>query len=297
MLLPYPFVSLTLVRIETIFFVVVFQSPNHVWLFVTATHQATLSLIISWSLPKFMFMALLMPSSHLILWCLLLLPSVFPSIRDFPMSQLFPSDDQNIGVSSVLPVNVEGWSPLRLTFLISLLFKGLLGVFSSTTAQRHQFFGILPSLWSSSHNHKMTTGKTIALIVQTFVGRVMSLLFNIPAKKQTSDFMAAVTNRSDFRAQEEEILHYFHIFSLYLLWSNGSGCHDLNFSFKLALSLSSFTLIKRLFSSSSLSAIRVVSSAYLRFCITREASKLSSNFFELLKIKEQQRRLLSGKYL
>ena len=78
-LFPYPSVSLTLVRIETTFFVVVvvFQSPSHVWLFVTATHQATLSLTISWSLPKFMFMALLMPSSHLILWRLLLLPSNF----------------------------------------------------------------------------------------------------------------------------------------------------------------------------------------------------------------------------
>ena len=97
------------------------------------------------------------------------------------MSHLFQSDDQNTGVSasaSVLPVNVQGWSPLRLTGLISLPSKGLLGVFSSTTAQRHQFFGILPSLWSSSHNHKMTTGKTIALTIQTLVGWVMPLLFN-----------------------------------------------------------------------------------------------------------------------
>ena len=79
--------------------------------------------------------------------------------------------------------------------------------------------------------------------------------------------MASVTTRRDFRAQEEEICHYFHIFP--------SICHEvmgldamilvfLILSFKPALSLSSFTLIKRLFSSSSLSAIRVVSSAYLR---------------------------------
>ena len=63
-----------------------------------------------------------------------------------------------------------------MTAFISLLSRGLSGVFSSTTVQRHQFFGILPSLRSSSHN--CTTGKTIALTIQTFVGRVMTLLFN-----------------------------------------------------------------------------------------------------------------------
>ena len=63
------------------------------------------------------------------------------------MSQLFASDDQNTGASaSVLPVNIQGLSPLRLTGLISLQSKGLSGVFSSTTVQGHQFFGALPSL-------------------------------------------------------------------------------------------------------------------------------------------------------
>ena len=79
--------------------------------------------------------------------------------------------------------------------------------------------------------------------------------------------MAAVTVHSDFGAQEEEICHYFHLFPFYLPCSNGAGCHDLSFflmfSLNLALSLSFFTLIKRLFSSSFLSAIRVVSSRYL----------------------------------
>ena len=77
--------------------------------------------------------------------------------------------------------------------------------------------------------------------------------------------MAAVTIHSDFGAQEEEICHYFHLFPFYLPCRNAAGCHGLRFfllcSLKLALSLCSFTLIKRLFSSSSLSAIRVVSSA------------------------------------
>ena len=91
----------------------------------------------------------LMPSSPL--------PSIFPNIGDFSnfSDWLFVSGDQNTGASasaSALPVNIHGLSSLRLTGLISLLFKGLSGVFSSTTVQRHQFFGILPSLQSSSHN-------------------------------------------------------------------------------------------------------------------------------------------------
>ena len=80
--------------------------------------------------------------------------------------------------------------------------------------------------------------------------------------------MAAVTVYSDFGAQEEEICHYFHLFLFYLPCSNGAGCHDLSclfvcfliFRLKPALSLFFFTLIKRLFSLSLLSANRVVSS-------------------------------------
>ena len=85
--------------------------------------------------------------------------------------------------------------------------------------------------------------------------------------------MASVTIHGDFRAQEEYICHYFHLFPFYLPWSNGAGCHVVSFffflifSFKPSLSLSSFILIKRLFSSSSVSTIRVVSSAYLRLLI------------------------------
>ena len=75
--------------------------------------------------------------------------------------------------------------------------------------------------------------------------------------------MAAVTFSSDFEAQENSAHHCFHCFPIYLLWSDRTGCYDLRFSFLL----SSFTLIKRLFSYSSLSAIRVVLSANLRLLI------------------------------
>ena len=82
-------------------------------------------------------------------------PQSFPASGTFPMSQLFTLDDQNIGISalaSVLPTIIQGWFPLRLTGLISLLSMGLSGVFSSPTVWRHQFFGALPSLWSSFPN-------------------------------------------------------------------------------------------------------------------------------------------------
>ena len=82
--------------------------------------------------------------------------------------------------------------------------------------------------------------------------------------------MAAVTICSDFGAQENKISHCFHCFPIYLPWIDGTRCHDLSFlhvELKPTVSLSSFTFIKRLFSSSSLSAIRVVSSAYLRLLI------------------------------
>ena len=137
----------------------VVQSPSCVQLFATpwiVAHQASLSLTISWSLPKFMFTASVM-SSHFILWHpLLLLPSIFPSIRDFPKSCLFTSDDQNTGASalaSVLPVNIQGGFPLGLTGLISLLPKRLSKVFSSTSVRKHEFFGTQPSLGSNSHIH------------------------------------------------------------------------------------------------------------------------------------------------
>ena len=128
---------------------------------------------ISQSLPKFMYIASVMRSSHLILWCPLpLLPSIFPTIRDFSNVSVFHIRWPKYEVSasaSVLPMNIQGWFPLRLTCLILLPSKGLLGVFFNTTAQRHQFFTTPPSLWSSSQmvftqsyiSHKGLPGGTV----------------------------------------------------------------------------------------------------------------------------------------
>ena len=91
---------------------------------------------------KLMSIALVMPSNHLIL-ChpLALLLSVFPSIRVFSSELALHIRWPNIGASasaSFLPMNIWGWFPLGLTYLISLRSKGLSTVFSSTTVQKHQ---------------------------------------------------------------------------------------------------------------------------------------------------------------
>ena len=110
------------------------------------------------------------------------LASIFASIRDF--SNEFTSDDQNTGASasaSALQVNIQGWSCLKLTGLISCVqgtFRSLL--------QHHSLKA--STLWCSASftvqlsQLYVTTGKTTALIVRTFVDRVMSLLFNTPSR-------------------------------------------------------------------------------------------------------------------
>ena len=70
----------------------------------------------------------------------------FPASRSFPMSQVFASGDQNIGVSasaSVLPMNIQDWFPLGWTGWISLQVKGLSRLFSNTTVQKYQFFSAI----------------------------------------------------------------------------------------------------------------------------------------------------------
>ena len=132
------------------------QSLSHVWVFETpwtAAHQASLSITNSRSSPKFMCIELVIPSSHLILCCpLLLLLPILPASGSFPMSQLFTWGGQSIGISasaSVLPINIQDWSPLRWTGWISLQSKGL----SNTTVQKHQFFCTQLSSQSNSHIH------------------------------------------------------------------------------------------------------------------------------------------------
>ena len=121
---------------------------NYVQFFVisrTVARQVSLSITNSQSLLRLMSIESLKPFNHLIL-CrpLLLPPSIFPSIRVFPMSQFFTSGGQSIGVSasaSVLPMNIQDWFPLGCTGWISLQSRGLSRVFY-TTVQKHQFFAL-----------------------------------------------------------------------------------------------------------------------------------------------------------
>ena len=129
------------------------QLLSRVWFFATpwtAAHQASLSITNSQSLLKLMSIKSVMPSNHLIL-CDPFSTHLqsFPTSGSFHMSQLFTSGGQSIGVSapaSVLPMNIQDWSPLGWTGWISSQSKELSRVFSNTTVQKHQFFGAQLSL-------------------------------------------------------------------------------------------------------------------------------------------------------
>ena len=139
-------------------FVIVVQPICRVQLSVApldSAHQAPLSSTISQSLLKFMSIESVMPSNHLI-FCrpLPLLPSIFPSIRVFSSESAlwirWPKDwNFTFSIQWVrtdIPMNIQDWFCLGLIGLISLLSKGLSRVFSSTTVQKQQFFGVQLSL-------------------------------------------------------------------------------------------------------------------------------------------------------
>ena len=143
------------------------------------------------------------------------------------MSWLFVSGGHSIGASasaSVLPMNTQDWSLLGWTGWVSLQSKGLARVFSRTTVQKHQFFGAQPSSQSNSEHPYVTTGKTIALTRRTFVGKVISLLFNM-----LSRFFTALLPRSKhllcswlqspsavILEPKKIVSHCFHCFPIYL---------------------------------------------------------------------------------
>ena len=219
-----------------------------------------------------------MPSYHLIL-ChpLLLLSSIFPSIRVFSSKSALRIKWQ--ASASVLPMNIQGWFPLGLTGLISLQSKGLWRVSSNTAVKKHQFFSAQPFFMVQLSHSYMTTRKTVALTICIFVSKVMSMLFHM-----VSRFIIAFPPRNKHLliswlwSPSVVILEPKKIKSVTVSIVSPSICHEVvgldamisifwMLSFRPAFSLSSFTFIKRLFSSSSLSAIRMVSSAYLRLLI------------------------------
>ena len=207
-----------------------------------AARQASLSITNSRSSPKPMCTKSMMPSSHLIL-CrpLLLLPSIPPSFRIF-------SNESALRIrwpkywSFSFNTSPSNEHPGLISFMINWLdFLAVQGTLKSLLQHHSSKASII---WSSaffivqlSHPY-MTTGKAIALTIWTFVGKVMSLLFNMlsrlvitfPSKEQTCfNFMAAITICSDLGAQKNKVCHCFHCFPIYLPWSDGTRCHYLSF--------------------------------------------------------------------
>ena len=198
------------------------------------------------------------------------------------MSQFFTSGGQNIKSFSftISPSNeYSGLISFRMDWLDLLAVQGTLKSLlqhcsSDASILWHSAFFIV----QLSHPY-MTTGKTITLTRQTFVCKVMSLLFNMQSR-----LVIAFLSRSKclliswlqspsaviLEPPQNKVGHCFYCFPIYFPWSDGTRWHDLSFlnvEFKPTFSLSSFTFIKRFFSSSSLSAIRVVSSAYQKLLI------------------------------
>ena len=165
----------------------------------TAACRASLSITNSQSFLKLMSTESVMPSSHFIL-CLPFSSRLqsFPAPGSFQMSQLFASGGQSIGASaSVLPMNIQDWSPLGWTSLISLQSKGLSRIFSNTTVQKHQFFSAQPFFLSSSHIHPWLVKKIIALTIRTFIGNISSTVYRGCQSSNTlSRFVIAFLPRS-----------------------------------------------------------------------------------------------------
>ena len=163
----------------------------------------------------------------------------FPASGSFQMSKLFASGGPNIGVSastSVLPRNTQNWSPLGWTGWISLQSKGLSSLLqqhsSKASILQHSAFFIV----HLSHPY-VTTGKTIALTRQTFVGKVMSLLFNMlsrlvisfgPRSKHLLISWLQSPSAVILEPPQNKVSHCFHCFPIYLPWSDGTGCYDLS---------------------------------------------------------------------
>ena len=146
------------------------------------------------------------------------------------MTQPFKSGCQNIGSSaSDFPMDIQGWFPLELTGLISLLPKGLL---SSPAPQLESinFWHAAFFMVQLSHLY-MTTRNIIVLTIWTFISIVTSLLFNMLSRfviaflprRKSFLILWLQSPSTDFGAQENKVCHYFHFFPFYLPWSDVTG--------------------------------------------------------------------------
>ena len=262
------------------------QSLIRVWLFATpwtAARQASLSITNSRSSLKLTCIKSVMPCSHLIL-ChpLLLLPPIPPSIRVFSnestLRMRWPkywSFSLSISPSKEHP----GLISFRMDWLDLLVVQGTLKTLLQHHSSKASIFWRSAFFTAQISHPYMTTGKTIALTRWTFVGKVMSLLFNmlcrlvitfLPRSKRLliawlqSPFAVILQPQ---KIKSDTVSTVYPPISHEVMWPDAMILVFWMLSFKPTFSLSSFTFIKRLFSFSSLSAIRVVSSTYLRLLI------------------------------
>ena len=181
-----------------------------------------------------------MLSNHLILCYPLLLPSVFPSIKVFSNESALHIRWPKFWSFSFSFSPFSEYSGL-ISFMID--WFDLLAV-HGTLKNLLQHHNLKESLWLSAFfgiqlsNLYMTTGKTTALTIHSFVSKVMPVLFNmlsrfviafLPRSKHLFNLLAAVTVWSDFGAQEKKVSRCFHCFPIYLPLNDRTRCHDLSF--------------------------------------------------------------------
>ena len=220
------------------------QSLSPVWLFATpwtAARQASLSVTNSRRLPKLMSIELVIPSNYLIL-ChpLLLLPSIFPSIRVFSNESAlrirwpkYWSFSFNISPSNEHP----GWTSFSMDWLDLLAVQGTLKSLLQHHSSKASIFQCSAFFLVQVSHPYMTTGKIIALTRWTFVSKVMSLLFNmlsrlvitfLPRSKYL--FISWLQSPSALILEPPKIKSdTVYSFSNYLPRSDGTACHDLCF--------------------------------------------------------------------
>ena len=208
----------------------------------TAACQDSLFITNSLSLLKLMSIELVMSSNHLILCCpLLLLPSIFPIIRIFSKESVHSIRWPKYWIFSFSISPSNEYSRLISFRMDWFYFLAGHGTLESLLQHHSSEASILPCsafFMVQLSRPYMTAEKTIALIRQNFIGKVMSLLFNtlsrlviafFPKDQASFNLMVSVTICSDFGAPQNKVCHCLHCFPIYLPWSDGTGCHDLRF--------------------------------------------------------------------
>ena len=205
----------------------------------TVACQASLSITNFWSSLKFMSIESVVPSNHLIFsHPLLLLPSVFPSIRVFSSESALCIRWQKFWSFSISPSNEYSWLiSVRIDWFDLLAVQGIL----RSLLQHHSSKASI--IWCSafflvqlSHPY-MTSGKTIALARWAFVRKVISLLFNmlsrlvisfLPKSKRLLISRLQSPSAVILEPRKKKVWHCFHCFPIHFPWSDGTRCHDLS---------------------------------------------------------------------